>query len=43
MPNIVFGAWGDGSVFLNFEKKQGKARPYAELEGKILFGFQGVF
>jgi hypothetical protein len=43
MPNVVFGAWGDGSAFLNFEKKEGKTRPYAELEGKILFGFKGVF
>jgi peptidoglycan hydrolase-like protein with peptidoglycan-binding domain len=42
-PNMVFGAWGDGKFFLNFDTKQGEARPKVEAEGQVFFGVKGVF
>jgi hypothetical protein len=42
-PNVVFGAWGDGKFFLNFDTKQGEARPKVEAEGQVFLGFKGVF
>ncbi|MBK1717402.1 peptidoglycan-binding domain-containing protein [Thiocystis violacea] len=42
-PNLVFGAWGDGRVFLDFSKKQGQARPKVSGEGQIFLGAMGVF
>jgi hypothetical protein len=43
LPNIVFGAWGEGKMSLDFEAKQGQARPRVLGEGQIFFAFQGVF
>jgi hypothetical protein len=43
MPNVVFGAWGDGKFFLNFDSKQGQARPTAQAEGMMMLGVKGVF
>jgi hypothetical protein len=43
IPSVVFGAWGDGRAFLNFESKQGQSKPRIELEGNVFFGATGVF
>lgn len=43
LPSVVFGAWGDGRAFLNFESKRGESKPRVELEGNIFFGATGVF
>jgi hypothetical protein len=43
LPNMVFGAWGDGKVELNFESRQGQSRPRVNAEGQLFLGFQGVF
>jgi hypothetical protein len=43
VPNMVFGAWGDGKLFLNFSTKAGEARPKVEAQGQIFLGVQGVF
>jgi peptidoglycan hydrolase-like protein with peptidoglycan-binding domain len=43
MPNMVFGAWGDGKFFLNFDTKQGQARPTVQASGQIFLGIKGVF
>ncbi|HUE81405.1 MAG TPA: peptidoglycan-binding domain-containing protein [Pyrinomonadaceae bacterium] len=43
LPNMVFGAWGDGKFFLNFETKQGEARPAVQANGQMFLGVQGVF
>ncbi len=43
MPNMVFGAWGDGKFFLNFDTKQGQARPAVQAEGQVFLGVKGVF
>jgi hypothetical protein len=43
VPNMVFGAWGDGKFFLNFDTKRGEARPLVQAEGKIFLGLKGVF
>jgi peptidoglycan hydrolase-like protein with peptidoglycan-binding domain len=43
LPNIVFGAWGDGKLFLNFDTKRGEARPLVQAEGRIFLGAKGVF
>jgi hypothetical protein len=42
-PNMVFGAWGDGKFFLNFDTKQGEARPKVEAQGQVFLGVKGVF
>jgi hypothetical protein len=42
-PNMVFGAWGDGKFFLNFDTKRGQARPLVQAEGQIFLGLRGVF
>jgi hypothetical protein len=42
-PNVVFGAWGDGKFFLNFDTKQGQARPGVQADGQVFLGFKGVF
>ena len=42
-PNIVFAAWGDGQMFLNFEAKDGKTRPRVEGLGQVFLGFGGLF
>lgn len=43
LPTVVFGAWGDGRAFLNFETHRGEARPRLELQGNVFFGASGVF
>jgi hypothetical protein len=43
LPSVVFGAWGDGRAFLNFETKRGESKPRVELEGNVFFGATGVF
>jgi hypothetical protein len=43
LPNMVFGAWGDGKFFLNFDTKQGQARPAVQADGQVFLGVQGVF
>ncbi len=43
LPNIVFGAWGDGKFFLNFDTKQGQSRPAVQAEGQVFLGLKGVF
>jgi hypothetical protein len=43
LPNIVFGAWGDGKFFLNFDTKHGEARPAIQAEGQVFLGLKGVF
>jgi hypothetical protein len=43
LPNIVFGAWGDGKFFLNFDTKNGQSRPAVQLEGQVFLGLKGVF
>jgi len=43
LPNMVFGAWGDGKFFLNFDTKQGQSRPAVQAEGQVFLGVQGVF
>lgn len=43
LPNMVFGAWGDGKFFLNFDTKQGQARPAVQAEGQVFLGVKGVF
>jgi len=42
-PNVVFAAWGDGQLFLNFESKQGQSKPRLEAQGQVFLGFQGLF
>jgi peptidoglycan hydrolase-like protein with peptidoglycan-binding domain len=42
-PNMVFGAWGDGKFFLNFETKKGEARPKVEAQGQVFLGVKGTF
>ena len=42
-PNIVFAAWGDGQLFLNFESKQGQAKPRLEALGSVFLGVGGTF
>lgn len=43
LPNMVFGAWGDGKFFLNFNTQQGQARPQVQADGQIFLGVRGVF
>lgn len=43
VPNMTFGAWGDGKFFLNFETKAGEARPKVEAEGQLFLGLKGTF
>jgi peptidoglycan hydrolase-like protein with peptidoglycan-binding domain len=43
LPNMVFGAWGDGKFFLNFDTKKGESRPAVQAEGQIFLGVKGVF
>jgi hypothetical protein len=43
LPSVVFGAWGDGRAFLNFESKRGESKPRVELQGNVFFGATGVF
>jgi peptidoglycan hydrolase-like protein with peptidoglycan-binding domain len=43
LPNMVFGAWGDGKFFLNFDTKNGESRPAVQAEGQIFLGVRGVF
>ena len=43
LPNMVFGAWGDGKFFLNFDTKRGEARPLVQAQGQIFLGIKGVF
>ena len=43
LPSIVMGAWGEGKMTLDFESKQGQARPRLQAEGQVFFGFEGVF
>ena len=43
VPFMVFGAWGDGKFFLDFSKRNGQARPAAQLEGRAVLGVIGVF
>ncbi len=43
LPTVVFGAWGDGRAFLNFDTKRGESKPRIELDGKVFFGATGVF
>ena len=43
LPNLFFSAWGDGKVELNFECREGKARPRVSAEGQVFLGVQGVF
>ena len=43
LPNMVFGAWGDGKFFLNFDTKRGEARPLVQAQGQIFLGLEGVF
>ncbi len=43
VPNIVFAAWGDGQMFLNFDSRQGQAKPRLEALGQVFLGFQGLF
>lgn len=42
-PNIAFGAWGDGKLFLDFATKQGEARPKVEAQGQVFLGLKGTF
>jgi Putative peptidoglycan binding domain len=43
LPSVVFGAWGEGRAFLNFETRRGESRPRIELQGNVFFGATGVF
>lgn len=43
VPNMVFGAWGDGKFFLNFDTKSGQSRPTVQAEGQLFLGLKGVF
>lgn len=43
VPNMVFGAWGDGKFFLNFDTKQGQSRPAVQADGQVFLGVKGVF
>ncbi len=43
VPNMVFGAWGDGKFFLNFDTKHGESRPKVEAEGQVFLGVKGTF
>ncbi len=43
LPNMVFGAWGDGKFFLNFDTKQGESKPAVKAEGQVFLGVQGIF
>jgi len=43
LPNMVFGAWGDGKFFLNFNTKSGESRPAVQAEGQLFLGLKGVF
>lgn len=43
LPNMVFGAWGDGKFFLNFATKRGESRPAVQAEGQVFLGVKGVF
>jgi hypothetical protein len=43
LPNMVFGAWGDGKFFLNFNTKNGESRPAVQAEGQLFLGLKGVF
>ncbi len=43
LPNMVFGAWGDGKFFLNFDTKKGESRPGVQVEGQVFLGVKGVF
>ena len=42
-PNMVFGAWGDGKLFLRFDTKQGESKPTVEAEGQVFVGVKGTF
>ena len=42
-PNVVVGAWGEGKVDLDFESKQGQARPRVNAEGTLFLGAIGTF
>lgn len=42
-PNMVFGAWGDGKFFLNFNTRQGQSRPAVQADGQVFLGLKGVF
>lgn len=42
-PNVVVGAWGDGSVFLDFTARKGQARPKVEANGTVFLGLKGTF
>lgn len=33
LPNMVFGGWGDGKFFLNFDTKRGEAPPLSSGPG----------
>jgi hypothetical protein len=43
LPNMTFGAWGDGKVELDFESRKGESRPRVNAEGKFLIGAEGTF
>lgn len=43
VPNMVFGAWGDGKFFLNFDTNVGESRPKVEAEGQVFLGVKGTF
>jgi hypothetical protein len=43
VPNRIFGAWGDGKFFLNFDTKRGQVRPAVQADGQMFLGVKGVF
>jgi hypothetical protein len=43
LPNMVFGAWGEGKAELNFESRQGRSRPLVSVEGQLFLGVEGTF
>ncbi|MBL0160069.1 MAG: peptidoglycan-binding protein [Bryobacterales bacterium] len=43
LPNVVFSAWGDGKLELDFTSRSGQARPHILGQGQLFLGFLGVF
>ena len=38
IPSVVFGAWGKGKAFLNFESKRWESKPRIQLDGQVFLG-----
>lgn len=43
LPTLVFAAWGDGQVELDFASRNGQARPLVLGQGQVFFAFEGTF